>query len=52
MSARLSMGKVRQMYRFVNAYQQQYGLEATCRVLDVSRNGYYAWLQEFGHQPS
>ena len=31
-------------YRFIQQHRGQYALRRMCRVLDVSRSGYYAWL--------
>lgn len=32
-------------YRFMNEHRQEYPLTLMCRVLQVSRAGFYAWLQ-------
>ena len=46
MSTRLSAGKVRRIYHFINANQRLHNVETMCRLLEVARSGYYAWLQE------
>ncbi len=46
MSMRMSAGRVRQVYEFMQLHRHQYSVETMCRVLDVARSGYYAWLQE------
>ena len=32
-------------YRFIRHHRGQYAVRRMCRVLDVSRSGYYAWLR-------
>ena len=46
MSAKQAAGKVREIYRFIEAHRTEFGVEAMCRVLGVARSGYYAWLRE------
>lgn len=36
---------VRVKYRFMNEHRQEYPLALMCRVLQVARAGFYAWLQ-------
>lgn len=31
-------------YAFIHAHRSAYGVEKMCRLLDVSRSGYYAWI--------
>jgi len=38
--------KVRRAYEFIKAHRNEYDVTTMCRVLDVARAGYYAWLQE------
>ncbi|MEX0959537.1 MAG: IS3 family transposase [Burkholderiales bacterium] len=45
MAARKSSGNVRQIYEFIKTNRHQYSVETMCRVLEVARSGYYAWLQ-------
>ena len=33
-------------YAFIKAHRAEFTLSGMCRVLDVHRSGYYAWLQE------
>ena len=46
MSAKQAAGKVREIYRFIEAHRTEFSVEAMCRVLGVARSGYYAWLRE------
>ena len=46
MSTRLSSGKVRRIYEFIRANQQLHSVETMCRLLEVARSSYYAWLQQ------
>ena len=32
-------------YPFIKEHQQQFSLSALCRVMQVSRSGFYAWRQ-------
>jgi hypothetical protein len=32
-----------QIFRFIDAHQAEFPISAICRVLGVSRSGYYAW---------
>jgi putative transposase len=33
-------------YRFIREHQHEFSVERMCRVLDVTRSGYYAWRPE------
>jgi hypothetical protein len=44
MTSGLSAGRVRKIYRFVKESSSEYSVETVCRLLEVSRSGYYAWL--------
>ena len=46
MSTRLRTGKARRIYEFIKANQHRHSVETMCRLLEVARRGYYAWLQE------
>jgi len=46
MATKLSTGKVRRVYEFIKANRGQYDVMTLCRVLEVTRSGYYAWLRE------
>src|SRR5438552_13045915 len=38
--------KVRRFYQFIQLHQEQYSVKTMCRLLNVTRSGYYAWLKE------
>ncbi len=38
------------MYRFIEQEKANYGVKRMCRVLEVSRSGYYAWCQRVPSQ--
>jgi hypothetical protein len=44
MPTKLSTGKVRRVYEFIKENRDHYDTKMMCRVLDVTRSGYYAWL--------
>jgi len=46
MSATRAAGRVRELYKFIEQHQKEYGIQAMCRVLGVARSGYYEWLRE------
>ncbi len=46
MSTKLSTGRVRQAYKFIEAHRKQYSVQAMCQVLEVAPSGYYDWLKE------
>jgi hypothetical protein len=46
MPTKLSTGKVRRVYEFIKANRNQYDIKMLCRLLEVTRSGYYAWLRE------
>jgi len=33
-------------YQFVHEHQREFRVQRMCRVLDVTRSGYYAWQPE------
>ncbi len=37
--------KVRQAYKFIESHSNEFNVTSMCRVLDVERSGYYAWLK-------
>jgi putative transposase len=45
MSTKISAGKVRKIYRFIDAYRDEYSVATLCRVLEVTRSGFYQWLK-------
>jgi putative transposase len=45
MSTKASVGKVRQIYKFIELHKRQYPVEVMCKVLDVAPSGYYEWLK-------
>ncbi len=46
MSTRRTVRRVRSTYEFIKAHQDQYSVQALCRVLGVAASGYYAWLKQ------
>ena len=42
----MSTSSVRRRYEFIKANQHEYGVKPMCRLLGVTRSGYYAWLKE------
>ena len=38
------IGKVPDIYAFIKAHRGQFDVQTMCRVLNVARGGYYAWL--------
>lgn len=46
MSTKFSSGRIRQVYEFIKANRQQHDVNLMCRVLEVTRSGYYAWLKK------
>jgi putative transposase len=46
MPTKLSTGKVRRVYEFIKQNRDYYDTKMMCRVLEVTRSGYYAWLHE------
>jgi len=45
MSNRMSAGRVRRAYKFIEAHRHQYPVQVMCEVLEVAPSGYYEWLQ-------
>ena len=45
MSTRLSASRVPAIYKFIEAHQGQQSVEMMCRLLGVTRSGYYEWLK-------
>lgn len=35
---------INRKYEFIKAYDKEFSIAIMCRVLEVSRSGYYAWL--------
>ena len=33
-------------YQFIREHEREYSVQRMCRVLDVTRSGYYAWQPE------
>ncbi len=46
MSTRLSAGRVRATYEFIEAHRHQFSVEAMCHLLEVAPSGYYDWLKQ------
>jgi putative transposase len=45
MSKRMSTGRVRKAYQFIEANRRQYPVEAMCKIREVAPSGCYEWLQ-------
>lgn len=45
MSTRLRPGRVPAICKFIKAHQHQFSVEVMCRMLEVTRSGYYEWLK-------
>jgi putative transposase len=41
-----TFSEVRRIYEFMKTYRHEHSVQIMCRVLQVTRSGYYAWLQE------
>lgn len=46
MPTRKNAHRVRATYTFIRAHSTEFDVEVMCRVLDVARSGYYAWLND------
>ncbi len=46
MSTPRTGAKVRRFYEFIKAHQNEHGVQTMCRLLNVNRSGYYAWLKK------
>jgi putative transposase len=46
MPTKLSTGRLRRVYEFIKENRDHYDTKMMCRVLEVTRSGYYAWLHE------
>jgi putative transposase len=46
MPTKLSPRKGRRVYEFIKENRDQYDTKMMCRVLEITRSGYYAWLRE------
>jgi putative transposase len=44
MSKRISAGRVRKAYQFIEAHRREYPVQTMCQVLEVAPSGYYEWL--------
>ena len=45
MSTRRRSQNVRRKYTFIKAHRREFDTAMMCRLLDVSRSGFYAWLR-------
>ncbi len=45
MSHRWNSQRVRLKYTFIKAHRQDFDTAMMCRLLDVSRSGFYQWLR-------
>jgi len=46
MAKRSKAWGTRRIYEFIKAHQHKHNVQTMCRVLEVTRSGYYAWLRE------
>lgn len=46
MPGRSRTRRARRVYEFIKAHRDEYDVLTMCRVLDVARAGYYAWLRD------
>jgi putative transposase len=46
MSNRSGAWGVRRIYEFIKAHKHEHDVKTMCQALDVTRSGYYAWLQK------
>lgn len=46
MSNRSRAWRTRRIYEFIRTHSHEYDIKTMCRVLDVARAGYYAWLRK------
>jgi putative transposase len=46
MSTARTAANVRRFYVFIKAHQKEHGVQTMCRLLNVHRSGYYAWLKK------
>jgi putative transposase len=46
MPTKLTTRNVRRVYEFIKQNRDHYDTKMMCRVLEVTRSGYYAWLRE------
>jgi putative transposase len=44
MSKRMSAGRVRRAYQFIEAHRREFPVQTICQVLEVAPSGYYEWL--------
>lgn len=45
MSGNKALSRVRQVYQFIEAHSNEFGIQTMCRTLGVARSGYYTWLE-------
>lgn len=45
MAKRMSAGRVRKAYQFIEAHRHEYPVQTLCKVLEVAPSGYYEWLK-------
>jgi putative transposase len=46
MSTRSSAWSTRRIYEFIKAHRREHDVMTMCRALDVTRSGFYAWLND------
>ena len=46
MSTKPTVGRVRKTYEFIKAHRGEFSVQMMCRLLDVTRSGFYEWLEQ------
>jgi putative transposase len=41
---RLTSVRIRRVYEFIKTYRYEHSVQMMCRLLEVTRRGYYSWL--------
>jgi putative transposase len=46
MPTEFSTGRVRKIYKFIDTHRDEFSVKMMCRVLEVTRAGFYAWCKQ------
>ena len=46
MSTRSKAWSTRRIYQFIKDHSQEYDVQTMCRAMEVTRSGYYEWLEQ------